>query len=157
MKPFPQMLAVLGAAALVGCAPSDNAPQLAPKVDGERHPDKRLYVQYGAQKYFVDVRYVDLINESVIAVRDRGGKSDGREAITVPATVGVPVGEPFASNSFKPLAISIAKHIRNMSKICDGGRQMALRINRDGETRVTYRSGRGAWVIFAACPAATTG
>lgn len=152
-----QMLVGLGMALLAGCGGTEQGASLAPKVEAESHPAKRLYVRYGARDYFVDVRYVDIINESVIAVRNRGGKVDGRERITVPATVGVPTSEPFSSSAYKSLAISIARHIRETAKICDSGRQMALRLNSDGEARVSYRAQKAAWVVFAACPAAATG
>ncbi|MBY8975328.1 hypothetical protein KHP62_05900 [Rhodobacteraceae bacterium NNCM2] len=148
---------LIGAAMLAGCGSSSGAPSLAPVADAEDHPDMRLYVHYGAMTYFVDVRYVDMIQESVIAVRETGGKLDGREELTVPATIGIPTGEPFSSSAFKPLAVSIADYVRESARVCVDGAKMALRLNSDGETRASYRSGRGAWVVFAACEAPVMG
>ncbi|MEM8792091.1 MAG: hypothetical protein AAGE80_10770 [Pseudomonadota bacterium] len=151
-------LGFIGAALLAGCAPEgDHASTTAKEPEAEVHDDQRLLVQYAANSYFVDIRYVDIINESVIAVRTGGGKTDGRREVQVPATVGVPSGEPFASNAYEPLVISIAEHLRKTEKICSDGQQMALRINREGEAKVTYRRSRAAWVVFAACPVAVTG
>ncbi|MEM7238020.1 MAG: hypothetical protein AAF501_09375 [Pseudomonadota bacterium] len=157
MKATSRILILIAAAVLTACGGATPGASLAPRVEAERHPAKRMYVRYGAANYFVDIRYVDIINESVIAVRDNGGKIDGRERLTVPATVGIPTGEPFSSSSFKSLVVSIAGHIRETAKICDSGRQMALRLNSEGETQATYRAQKNAWVVFAACPAASTG
>lgn len=150
-------LGLLGACSLFrGGDDGDTRPARAPEVEAERHGDKRFLVSYGPEQYYVDVRYINLINESVIAVRDRG-KLEGRDLVTVPATVALPQDEPFASSAQQPVALAIANHIRNTAKICDSGREMALRLDDEGEAKVTYRSSRAAWVIFAACPGEAAG
>ncbi|MEM9100610.1 MAG: hypothetical protein AAGC79_19055 [Pseudomonadota bacterium] len=150
-------MGLLGAALLVGCAPSDqSSAPVVPEAEAERHPDLRLIVAYAASSYFVDIRYVDIINESVIAVRNGIGNPAGRRDVTVPATVGIPQSEPFASSAYEALVVSIAEHLRKTEKICANGQEMALRINRDGEAKVTYRRSKGVWVVFAACPAPST-
>ena len=126
----------------------------APKVEAQPHDEAKFFVLYGPQGYLVDIRYIDLINESVIAIREARGETKPRETLTVPATVDVPSAEPFSSDGHRSVAVAIADHIRATAKICDDGRQMALRQNLDGDTRVTYRNERGAWVVFAACPGA---
>ncbi|MEM0942866.1 MAG: hypothetical protein AAGI70_02865 [Pseudomonadota bacterium] len=158
MRGAPGIAASLAATLLAACGvfggsdgPKTERP---PEVEAERHASKRMVIRYATAEYFVDVRYVDIINESVIAVREAGGKLEGREEMVVPVTVQPPPGEPFASSRFRPVAVAIASHIRETAKICDGGRQMALRLNRDGEARASYRTSRQAWVVFAACPAA---
>ncbi|MEM6498179.1 MAG: hypothetical protein AAF709_15835, partial [Pseudomonadota bacterium] len=65
--------------------------------------------------------------------------------------------EPFASTAYEPLVISIAEHLRKTEKICSNGQEMALRINKDGEAKVTYRRTKGVWVVFAACPLVASG
>lgn len=132
----------------------DSGAKLAPAVEAARHADKRFLVSYGPKRYYVDVRYIGLINESVIAIRDDGNSAD-REDLSVPATATLPADEPFASSAQESVMVSIAEGVRSSAKICDNGRQMALRLNGDGEARVSYRSGRGAWVVFAACPKET--
>ncbi|MEM7509094.1 MAG: hypothetical protein AAF415_20430 [Pseudomonadota bacterium] len=149
-------LALLGGCSLFGGGDSaETAVSSVPEVEAERHGDRRFLVRYGPAQYFVDVRYINLINESVIAVRNRGN-DEGRDLITVPATVALPQDEPFASSAQEPVALAIANHIRNTAKICNSGKQMALRRNDEGEAKITYRSSRGAWVIFAACPGEAT-
>lgn len=153
----PQTIGMIAMAMVAGCGNSTGQPPLAPSVAAERHPEKRLFVRYGASDYFVDIRYVDMIQESVIAVRKTGGKMEGRETITVPATVGIPTGQPFSSSAFKPLVVSIAEEVSDTEEICADGRQMAMRKQGDGSIRTSFRSGRDAWVVFAACPAPVTG
>ncbi|MEM7178386.1 MAG: hypothetical protein AAF503_11845 [Pseudomonadota bacterium] len=153
----PQAYGIIAMAVVAGCGEAPGPTSMAPAVAAERHPDKRLFVRYGADEFFVDIRYVDMIQESVIAVRESGGKMAGRETITVPATVGIPTGQPFSSSAFEPLVVSIAQEVNATEAICADGRKMTMRTKSDGDVRASFRSGRDAWVVFAACPAPVTG
>ena len=145
-------VSALGACSLFFGGDDSSDAVLAPKVEAQPHDAAKFLVLYGAQSYLVDVRYIDLINESVIAVREAEGETLPRETFQIPATIDLPSAEPFSSRAHRKVALAIADHIRETAKICDDGRLMALRQNLDGDTRVTYRRDRGAWVVFAACP-----
>ncbi|MEM0924060.1 MAG: hypothetical protein AAGI13_13510 [Pseudomonadota bacterium] len=155
-------LMILGSAtALTACSlfngdARDGETTRAPKIEAHPHADAKFFVLYGPQGYLVDIRYIDIINESVIAIREAEDSTTPRETMTIPATVDVPSAEPYSSSGHRAVAVAIADHIRETAKICDDGRQMALRQTRDGATRATYRNERGAWVVFAACPGSLT-
>ena len=153
-------LMILGSAtALTACSlfgGGEEDASRAPKVEAQPHQDAKFFVLYGPQGYLVDIRYIDIINESVIAIREAEDEVTPRETLTIPATIDVPSAEPYSSSGHRAVAVAIADHIRETAKICDDGRQMALRQTLEGDTRATYRNERGAWVVFAACPGPVT-
>lgn len=155
---YPYALAALTALGLSGCG--DDVPRdeqaAAPAAEREamRHDDKRFLVNYGALPYRVNVQYVDMIGQSVIAVR-RGAEEavpEGWPTFAIPGALPQPSGVPFEDGSFRSVAIDIAARVSRDGKVCPEGSVMEIRRDDDGEPRTMYRATRGAWVVFAYCP-----
>ncbi len=140
-------------AALAGCAVF-SPPGSGGRPEAMRHPDKRFAVRYGADDFVVDVRFIDVINESVIAVRQgRGSEGDRREPLEVPPNRTVPAEVGFADEAYRAVAVDIADAITGKPPICPQGQTMRLARRDDETARTLFRPLRAAWVVFAFCPA----
>ena len=147
------------AAALAAAACAAPAPGGGGGPEAQPHAEKRFLVQYGERQYRVNVRYVDIISESVVAVREGRGDAappDWVETVVEPS-LRPPEGEPFASEAWRAVAVDIADSLSGRPPICDNGQTMRLARNDDKGARALYRSARQAWVVFAFCPPAGTG
>ncbi|MEL6209363.1 MAG: hypothetical protein AAFR44_04140, partial [Pseudomonadota bacterium] len=68
-------LALASALLLAACGGGDDRPPPAPKPEAMEHPEAKFLVDYGGASFRVNVRYVPLIDESVIAVREGRGEA----------------------------------------------------------------------------------
>ncbi|MGF1446601.1 MAG: hypothetical protein ACFBRM_10425 [Pikeienuella sp.] len=145
--------------ALAGCSFFPVPPSGAGKPEAMRHPDKKFFVQYGATSYLVDVRYIDILGESVIAVRRSAGPStEPRETLEVLPTRTPPAAETgFADEAYRSVAVDIADTISGRPPICIDGQTMRLARGEDQPARTLYRAQRAAWVVFAFCPPPAAG
>jgi hypothetical protein len=145
----------LAAAALVALAACAGPVAHGAKPEAMRHPEKRFLVDYGGEVFRVNVRYVDIISESVFAVRrGRDGAKAGWTEIALEPGVTPPAAEPFASEAWRPVAVDIADRLAGTPPICAEGQTMRLALGEDRGARALYRSPRQAWVVFAFCPPA---
>lgn len=145
------LAATLLIAACAAPEPGGTAPKAA-----EPHPDRRILVDYGGREFRVDIRYVDIIGESVIAVRAGRGDADPAEwrRMTVVPGTELPAEAPFADDAYRRVAIEIADALRREPPICVDGRNMRLATDPRDDARTLYRAARQAWVVFAFCPEA---
>ncbi|MCL5775498.1 hypothetical protein M1105_00610 [Limibaculum sp. FT325] len=155
---YPYALAALTALGLSGCGEEGARDEqaAAPIVEREalRHDDKRFLVRYGALPYRVNVQYVDMIGQSVIAVR-RGAEEavpEGWPELAMEAARPQPSGVPFEDEGFREVALDIAERVSRNGGICPTEGEMKLRKDEHGDARTMYRATRGAWVVFAYCP-----
>jgi len=141
---------------LVGLAGACAGPERGPdaRMEAQRHPDVELVVDYGDAPFRVDVRYVDIISESVIAVRQGDGNGNGpRDRMTVTPSITPPgPGVPFADEAYRLVAVDIADQVLGRPPICVDGQRMRLARNQAAEARALYRDNRQTWVVFAFCP-----
>lgn len=152
------LLAIPAIVPLVACAgvpqPSSRDDALAEirAPDPIPHADAKFRVSYGGEDYLVDVRYVELIDESVIAVRQAGRKAAGRDyrPLGVAPRVRAPVG-PFSNPAYRAVALDIAETVQWVDGICPSGDPMDMARDGEGDIRTLYRRNRGAWVVFARC------
>jgi len=123
------------------------------------HPDARFLVRYGEADYLVDVKYVELIDESVIAVREAEARDEaaGRIEMEVRPGVSVPAEAPFADTAYRRVAVEIADAVQHQPPICTDGQTMRIATDANNEARTLYREARQAWVVFALCPAGSAG
>ncbi len=143
------------AALLAGCAafsppPSGGKPQAA------RHPDRAFAIDYAGTAYVVDIRFIDVLGESVIAVR-RGSGEGERTRLEVRPSRTPPEAGRFSDEAYRRVAVDIADAIAGRPPICADGQTMRLARGEDKAARTLYRSQREAWVVFAFCPAAPGG
>jgi len=119
-----------------------------------RHEDRKFLVTYGALPYRVNVQYVEMIGQSVIAVRRGAGEatSEAWPTIAVSGDQPQPSGVPFEDERFRDVALTIAKQVSRDGTICNGGAPMEIRRDDNGDARTMYRGTRDAWVVFAYCP-----
>ena len=143
---------VLAAASLaVSCSAPDRGGSARPEA--QHHPEARFLVDYGGRSYRVDVRFVDIISESVIAVREGAGDGAERHRMAVEPSVTPPGGDvPFADDAYRAVAVDIADAIQGRPPICADGQRMRLALNDEAEARTLYRDNRRAWVVFGFCP-----
>ncbi|MEL7172005.1 MAG: hypothetical protein AAFN05_03455 [Pseudomonadota bacterium] len=137
----------------------DDAPPPAPKPEAAEHPNARFLVDYGGNYYRVDVRYVTLIDESVIAVRQGPGKAVEEDwtRVTLPANPGFVASTNFADETYETYVIEMAKAVQAVGGICQEGQDVLMATNREGDVRTTYRRNRQVWVVFALCPEQVSG
>ncbi|MEM8759174.1 MAG: hypothetical protein AAGE83_02475 [Pseudomonadota bacterium] len=130
------------------------APEPAPKPAAAEHPDARFLVDYGGDYYRVDVRYVTLIDESVIAVRKGPGEAIEEDwtRVTLPANPTFKPTTHFADEGYETYVIEMAKAVQAVGGICKEGQDVLMATNREGDVRTTYRRNRQVWVVFALCP-----
>ncbi len=139
-----------------GAGPSGGASAAAarPAAPPLSHTARRFLADYGERRFLVDVRYVGIISESVIAVRELTGEPpSGYEPIDLasgPAAEDA-MGAPFRGSETEELAEDIAARVAALPEVCGSGREMSLSTNEDGEPRTLYRDAQQAWVVFTAC------
>ena len=145
----------LGSAGLAALA----AACAGPSFDGRRaeaaaHPEARFIVHYGDEVFRVNARYVDIIGESVIAVRRGPGEADLSDwrSMEVAPDVAVPDDAGFGDDAYRRVAVDIADAIQKRPPICSDGKTMRIATDENNEARTLYRHARQAWVVFALCP-----
>jgi len=156
---YPYALAALTAISLAGCGEETaRDEQAAAPAQSEReamrHEDRRFLVAYGSLPYRVNVQYVDMIGQSVIAVRRGGGEAvaEAWPTMSISGEEPQPSGVPFEDERYRKVALTIADHVSQDGHVCADGTSMEIRRDADGEPRTLYRGTRGAWVVFAFCP-----
>lgn len=139
---------------MVGMAACSAPPQSGSAEAGEPHPDTRFLVDYGGKTFRVNVRYVELLGESVIAVRKGQGDADPADwrRMTVKADVSVPRRKPFGSDAYRRVAVDIADAVRKEPPICADDRTMRIATDEADSARTMFREKRDVWVVFALCP-----
>jgi hypothetical protein len=148
---------------LAGCAGAGDgvAPKAEAAVDGSGqrpkamdHPDARFLVDYGSALFRVNVRYVPLIDESVIALREGAGEArdEGWQMLEVEPDAAFRPGTNFADPSYEEVAVDIARAVQGRGGICGEGQTMTVETGDAGEVRTLFRSNRRVWVVFALCP-----
>ncbi|MEO0823611.1 MAG: hypothetical protein AAF074_24735 [Pseudomonadota bacterium] len=125
-----------------------------PKPRAVQHPEAQFLVSYGTAFFRVNVRYVPLIDESVIAVREGVGEAveQGWRTLQVAPSPEFRPGVNFADSSYEDVVVEIAGEVQAAGGICAEGQSISMATNRDGEIRTLYRSNRQVWVVFALCP-----
>lgn len=143
---------------LLGCSGEPDGPPPAPKADAAEHPDARFLVDYGGNPFRVIVRYVPLIEESVIAVQKGHGDGTSPEwrSLVVPANPSFDPGLNFADGAYETYAIEIARAVQAEGGICEQGQDIDMATDADGDVRTTFRRNRKVWVVFALCPERVT-
>ncbi len=140
-----------GDASPAGGASTAAARPAAPPLS---HKERRFLAEYGDRRFLVNVRYVGMLSESVIAVRELSGDVPGgyEELVLEPgAAAAATSGTPFRARETRALATEIAAQVAAVPGVCGDDREMALLTKRDGETRSMYRGNRQAWVVFSGC------
>jgi hypothetical protein len=149
------LLAGLSACA-AGPAPTGRAPEPAGGGSAEavRHEDARFLVTYGGAAFRVNVRYVPLIDESVIAIRQGVGEAreQGWTEIALDPVARFSRVANYADESYEPVVLDIAQGVRERGGICEGGGDIEMAMDGQGQARTLYRSNRRAWIVFALCP-----
>ena len=126
-------------------------------ISPERHEKARFLVRGDDDAYRVNVRYVGLIGESVIAIRQGAGDAGEQwVAIELDDMPRAPSSLPFGADAWRSFALGLAERVRLQQDICPEGQTMRL-LRDGGEVRTMYRKRREAWVVFAACPGASQG
>ena len=157
--------AAIGSLLLAGCetpvgttGEAEDAEAAALPDAAAPHEDARFLVRGAGDLYRVNVRYVDMIEESVIAVRQGPGDADDAwPTIDLAEAPRAPTGLPFDAEAWRPVTLAIADTVRRQRDLCPEGREMRLSRENDGDVRTTYREKHGAWVFFAACAAPQAG
>jgi hypothetical protein len=122
------------------------------------HENARFLVRGGDEAYRVNVRYVGMIGESVIAVRQGAGEAGAEwPALELADMPRAPSSLPFGADAWRAVALGVAEGVRQQQGICPEERPMQLLRESDGEVRTMYRGNREAWVVFAACPGSQAG
>ena len=146
---------LFGALLLAGAcaAPTgDGEGQAARPAEAAPHEDARFLVRRDGEVYRANVRYVDMIDKSVIAVRrGRGDAGEDWPVMEIEAGATAPGDVPFGAESWRPVALEICEAVLREAAVCPPGRELALIREKGGEVRTMYRDPRQAWVIFAAC------
>lgn len=149
-------LGAAGALALAGCGGGavKDSPPPPPKPTAMPHPDARFLVDYGGQPFRVNVRYVPLIDESVIAIRKGVGEAAAEDwqRLVLPALESYSPELNFADDGYEDHIVLIGGAVQDAGGICPHGMNIAMQTGRDGQTRTLYRSNRQVWVVFALCP-----
>ncbi|MEM7500318.1 MAG: hypothetical protein AAF371_20350 [Pseudomonadota bacterium] len=152
-------IALLSVAALLTACGGEKKPigqgaTVVLKPDAMEHPDARFLVDYGGAYYRVNVRYVSLIDESVIAVREGAGKAveENWRRVSLPANPGFDPATNFQDEEYEAYVIEMAKAVQAVGGICEQGQDVLMATNREGDVRTTYRRNRQVWVVFALCP-----
>ncbi|MGF1501508.1 MAG: hypothetical protein ACFBSD_06800 [Paracoccaceae bacterium] len=143
------LLCLAGAAACGGPIPI-----VAPREAAQSHPEKRFLVTYGDERFTVNVRYVEIIGETVIAVRQVGTVPvDARfEPMAVTPQSEPPEAANFADDAYRAVAVEVADAIVGRPPICVDGQTMRLARKDDEAARTLYRRQQRAWIVFAFCP-----
>ncbi|MGF1501948.1 MAG: hypothetical protein ACFBSD_09030 [Paracoccaceae bacterium] len=117
----------------------------------------KYLVDAGWTQFRVNVRYVRVIGQMVIAIRQDDGTSDAaweRFAFNPPGPAeGLPVTAPFEGADYEQVAVALAKEVARRADVC-GDAQLTLDPDDDGGPRRMYRGSHEAWVIFGSCAAA---
>ncbi|MGF1553008.1 MAG: hypothetical protein ACFBWO_10985 [Paracoccaceae bacterium] len=154
----------LAALALAGCAsgpaPTGRSPAAdeagaAASVEAGEHEDARFLVDYAGMPFRVNVRYVALIDESVIAVRRGAGEAAAEGWPTISVEAGAPVPGRrvnYADERYEPVVLAIANAVQAEGGICENGASIEMARDDAGEVRTLHRSNRQVWVVFALCP-----
>ena len=118
------------------------------------HDEAHFLVRRGGDLFRANVRFVEMLDESVIAIRRGPGESDETwTVIDVPTTGGSPPPTlPFSAAAWEPVALEIAEAVRDQDGICEEGERMQLIPASGGGPRTMFRHNRQAWIVFAACP-----
>ena len=150
------------AGALAGCGLFGGDPQPSgreealekAREEAEEHADARFLAAYGGTFFRVNVRYVPMLDESVIAVREGMGEAqdEGWQIVTVRPSIDLEPGTNFADPVFETVAVAIAREVQGIDGICKGGQAMRVSTDGEGDVRTLYRSNRQVWVVFALCP-----
>ncbi|MEM1345607.1 MAG: hypothetical protein AAGI34_13650 [Pseudomonadota bacterium] len=130
--------------------------QEAREAEATRHPEARFLVDYGGAAFRVNVRYVALIDESVIAVRRGAKNTQGWQRLAITPGVAIPEDTPFGDPIFARVAVDIADSVQKQPPICTDGQTMRLATDENDEARTLYRQARRVWVVFALCPEPAT-
>ncbi|MEM6676791.1 MAG: hypothetical protein AAF675_02840 [Pseudomonadota bacterium] len=132
----------------------DAALEASRKPQATEHDAARFLVDYGGSQYRVNVRYVELIDESVIAVRQGSGEAleEAWPRLTLTAAEGYSRVQNFADDQIETYIVDIAKGVQAHGGICEDGQALAMATNADGDVRTTFRRNRQVWVVFALCP-----
>lgn len=123
------------------------------------HPEAKFLVDYGGASFRVNVRYVPLIDESVIAVREGRGEAaaEGWAKLRLEAAEDFSRVSNFADDRYRDFIIDMAGAVQEEGGICTDGSTIRMSTDRDGEVRTIYRSNRQVWVVFALCPEQVVG
>ena len=117
------------------------------------HEAARFLARFDGAAYRVNVRYVDLIDGSVIAVRQGAGEAgEGWTPIDVSGRAEIGPETGFGDGAYRDVAIRIAEAVRDRQSVCEGGARLRLERETDGAISTMYRGNRRAWVVFAFCP-----
>ncbi|MEM9784666.1 MAG: hypothetical protein AAF899_19620 [Pseudomonadota bacterium] len=151
------LAAVIGASALAACGfggPPKPMAEGAEKMTAMPHPDAQYLVKYGGESFRVNVRYVPLIDESVIAVRQGIGEAHDENwpSLNVGARKDFSRVMNYADDAYRDHVVEIAGAVQAKGGICADGASIAMAKNRDGDVRTLYRRNRQVWVVFALCP-----
>lgn len=116
------------------------------------HPPHAFVALYGADRFRVNLQFVQTIGRTVIAVRQgaRDRSADGWARRSLMPRLPVPGTGPFGTPANQVIAVDIAKQTVAAGDWCPRGR-LSLSTGQDGAIRTIYRDLRQAWVIFAAC------
>lgn len=142
-------------ALLPACGGGDGpsaAATAAESLAGVAHRDAKYVASYGGARFLVDVTFVDMLDKSVIVVREDGPTTSDREDVALSETVPVSGAMPWSAERQGGVAVSIAEQLAPRLTVCPGP-SMRLDTLTDGTPRHMYRGEKRAWVIFAACPA----
>ncbi|MEM9013385.1 MAG: hypothetical protein AAGE18_19365 [Pseudomonadota bacterium] len=133
--------------ALIGCSAIE--PIRGTRIPGMPHDEQRYVAVLGDQIYLVDARFVDSMEQTVIAVRLPGsGSADNRREIVISGAV-VPEGS-FFDDAIKPTAVAIAERV-GMEGVCPDGEPFNLAHYDDGSVKAFFYQPRDAWTVFAYC------
>ncbi|MEM6944269.1 MAG: hypothetical protein AAF565_11020 [Pseudomonadota bacterium] len=152
---------LLGALALLAaCGGGSDGPETAPqpRPKAMQHPDARFLIDYGGAYYRVNVRYVEVIDESVIAVREGVGEAlvENWARVTLPPNPDFDPSTNFADEAYETYVVEMARAVQAVGGVCEQGQNVEMAKNREGDVRTTYRRNRRVWVVFALCPEQVT-
>ena len=127
-----------------------------PKARAAGHEEARFWVDYGADPFLVNVRFIKIMGESVVAIRKARPDAElaGRRQLDVRPHVEIGEAVNFADPVYEDVATDIAQTIEKVGRVCDDGQKLSMSMNGDGAPRTSYRRDRQAWVVFARCAAA---
>ncbi len=145
------LLPLLAGCGQVGAKARDVAEIPRESLAGVAHADAKFVVSYGDRTFLADVTYIDLLDKSVIAVREREESPAERQPLKLRPRPRLPEGVPFSATAYGPVAVRIAERIAEVAQVCPGP-PMRIDLKTDGTPRQLYRAEKRAWVVFAACP-----
>ena len=160
-------LSVVVTLSLVGCAGGgDGVHGIGGRAEGaeqaktaalqaQPHPEARLWVDYGTDAYLANIRYIDFMGQSVVAVRQAGAGADldDRRRVAITPSAEHEPAQNFADPVYETIAVDIAKAMRSIGGICEESGTLSMARNGEGAPKTSYRRDRRAWVVFARCGA----